>query len=89
MKVELNFIVAEQNGAKTYRSERPCPHHGLVDRYTANRGCVVCCRESSAKNYISKVGKVRKLTVKVHVDDIAIVEALATQMLEMRKWRPS
>lgn len=85
MKVEINFILAQRDRLKTYQSERPCPRHGTVQRYTSTRGCIECNRENSSKAYDERTGLIRRVTLQAHKDDVELIETFAAQLLGARK----
>ena len=50
---------AFKKGKKKYNSEKLCKKHGLVERYTASGGCVVC-QKAASKKWIAEASEALK-----------------------------
>jgi flavodoxin len=81
------FVEAAGNGSTRYESVLPCKHHGKVERYIKNKGCVVCAQASSAIQYLNRDRKFKRRMYRVHDDDVALVELFINQLLEARGWK--
>jgi hypothetical protein len=85
MAAEESFIKALQAGEKKYTATAPCPTHGSpVERYTKNKGCVLCIKALSRRQYLSSRSRIKRITLDVHVDDRDVLELFAKQLLEAR-----
>lgn len=83
--IEPNFMAALRAKTTRYDSELPCKRHGVVQRYTKNKGCVVCCNDKSRVQYMSTRYDLKAHTVRVHDDDWAFVEEVVKQLNDARK----
>lgn len=76
---------ALRTGATRYNSERRCTKHGKVERYTKNRGCVICTRESKSVSYhLTTNGFITK-PFTLHKTDLAVVTEFIKQLNDAKR----
>lgn len=76
-------------GAKIYQPDSPCINGHGGARYTRSGACLECLSEAKARAAAARgeEGGLIPLRIRLHPEDVAVVQALVAQMVQARMAR--
>ena len=76
-------------GAKIYQPETPCISGHTGPRYTRSGACLECLAEAKVRAAAARgeEGGLISLKIRLHPEDVGVVQALVAQMVQARMAR--